>query len=167
MNYCPLCAAPLVVRDQGGRERLACQTAECGFVHWDNPLPVVAAIIEYLDGPDDGGRILLARNAAWSVEFYAVITGFLERGESPEEAVAREVKEETNLDTESVALIGVYPFSRKNELIIAYHVRARGQIVLNEELSAYKLVPLAELVPWDGGTGLALRDWMKGRGLPV
>jgi NAD+ diphosphatase len=81
--------------------------------------------------------------------------------------VAREVKEETNLDTESVALVGIYPFHRKNELIIAYHVRARGRIVLNEELAAYKLVPPEELVPWEGGTGLALRDWLQGRGLPV
>lgn len=167
MKYCPRCATPLAARDLGERARLACPAAGCGFVHWDNPLPVVAAIIEYLDGTDGDGRILLARNAAWTMEFYAVITGFLERDESPEEAVAREVKEETNLDTEAVALIGLYPFPRKNELIIAYHVRARGEIALNAELAAYKLVPPAELVPWDGGTGLALRDWMKGRGLPV
>lgn len=164
MQFCPRCATPLVAEPHAGRNRLLCPTQGCGFVHWDNPLPVVAAIIEYLDGE---GRVLLARNAAWPVEFYAVITGFLERGESPEEAVAREVKEETNLDTESVALVGIYPFHRKNELIIAYHVRARGRIVLNEELAAYKLVPPEELVPWEGGTGLALRDWLQGRGLSV
>ncbi|CAB1370076.1 NUDIX hydrolase [Denitratisoma oestradiolicum] len=162
MRFCPQCAAPLADQFHAGRNRAVCPAPDCGFVHWDNPLPVVAAIIEYLDGD---GRVLLARNAAWPVEFYALITGFLERDESPEEAVAREVKEETNLDAESVALIGLYPFHRKNELILAYHVQARGEIVLNEELAAYKLVPPAELVPWEGGTGWALRDWMRDRGL--
>jgi NADH pyrophosphatase NudC (nudix superfamily) len=108
---------------------------------------------------------VLARNRAWTADFYGLITGFLERDESPEQGVAREVMEELSLTTESTSLVGVYPFPRKNEVIIAYHVRAHGEIVLNEELSACKLVPPHELQPWDAGTGWALRDWMKSRGL--
>ena len=160
MRYCPHCAQPLIDLPLAGRQRLACADPQCGFVHWDNPLPVVAAIIEH---EDSGGKILLARNAAWTVEFFALITGFLEREESPEAAIAREVKEEVGLETTSTSLVGVYDFQRKNELIIAYHVKARGEIVLNEELSDYRLVAPEDIVPWDMGTGLAVRDWLARR----
>ena len=162
MRYCPRCAQPLIDLPLAGRQRLSCADLQCGFVHWDNPLPVVAAIIEH---EDSGGRILLARNRAWTVEFFALVTGFLERDESPEEAVAREVKEEVGLETTATTLIGVYDFRRKNELIIAYHVKARGEIVLNEELCDYRLVEPENIVPWEAGTGLAVRDWLRSRGV--
>ena len=47
-KFCPRCANPLAVGDFGGAQRLGCS---CGFVHWDNPLPVVAAIVEHEGGP--------------------------------------------------------------------------------------------------------------------
>lgn len=159
MRYCPHCQSTLQELPWVGRVRMVCMSEGCGFVHWDNPLPVVAAIIEH----EGSGRILLARNAAWPMEFYGLITGFLERGESPEEAVAREIKEETELDAFATKLVGVYPFHRKNELIIAFHVRARGEIRLSEELVAYKLIAPDALRPWEGGTGDAVRDWLIGR----
>lgn len=121
----------------------------------------MAALVE-LDG-----RILLARNAAWPEKMFALITGFMERGETPEQGVARELKEETNLEALEVDLIGVYEFTRKNELIIAYHVKASGEIKLSEELADYRLVAPEKLRPWRAGTGYAMADWMRARGLPV
>ena len=107
-RFCPRCAAPLVERTdaehEGGRERQVCPDETCGYVHWNNPLPVVAAIVEY------EGKILLARNAAWPEGMFALITGFLENGETPEEGIAREVREETSLQAETVELVGVYEF---------------------------------------------------------
>ncbi len=96
---------------------------------------------------------------------FGLVTGFLERDETPEEAVAREVKEELDLDAQQVSLIGVYPFQRKNEVIIAYHVVATGEVRLNEELAEYRLVAPEKLRPWDFGTGLALREWLLRRGI--
>ena len=159
MRYCPLCAQTLVELPLAGRQRRACTDPQCGWVHWDNPLPVVAAIVEHIDSE---GKILLARNRAWEAVFFGLITGFIERGESPEQAVAREVKEEVGLDVTATSLVGVYDFQRKNELIIAYHVRACGEIVLNEELCDYRLIAPEKLRPWDAGTGLAVRDWLAG-----
>lgn len=158
-RFCPVCATPLARRVAAERERSACPA--CDWVHWDNPAPVVAAVIEY------EGRVLLARNAAWPEKMFALVTGFLERDESPQAAVAREVKEETNLETRSAQLIGVYEFARKNELIIAYHVLAQGEIRLSAELADYRLIEPARLRPWPAGTGLALADWMRARGLAV
>jgi NAD+ diphosphatase len=159
ISYCPVCAATLTVRTDAGRDRLACPSGH--WTHWDNPLPVLAALVE-LDG-----RILLARNAAWPEKMFALITGFMERGETPEQGVARELKEETNLDAQEVSLIGVYEFIRKNELIVAYHVKASGDIRLSEELVDYRLVAPEKLRPWRAGTGYAMADWMRARGLTV
>ena len=164
-RFCPLCAAPLIFRSDadnntdGDKIRLACPTGH--WTHWDNPLPVLAALVEI------EGRVLLARNVAWPEKNFALITVFMERGETPEQGIARELKEETNLHAETVDLIGVYEFIRKNELIIAYHVRASGEIQLSPELVEYKLLAPERLKPWRAGTGYAMADWMRARGFPV
>ncbi len=157
-NFCPRCASAISIIANAGRDRKQCSA--CGFVHWNNPLPVVAAIVEV------EGQILLARNAAWPPKVFALITGFLEANETPQEGIAREVKEETNLEVFETTLVGVYEFTRKNELIIAYHVRAQGEIVLSEELVEYRMYEPAKLKPWRAGTGYAVADFMKSRGLP-
>ena len=141
----------------GDKARLACPDGH--WTHWDNPVPVLAALVEL------EGRILLARNAAWGPKNFALITGFMERGETPEQGVAREVHEETGLSADVVSLIGVYEFIRKNELIIAYHVKASGAIRLSSELVEYRLVSPERLRPWRAGTGFAMADWMRARGL--
>ncbi|AKJ68600.1 NUDIX hydrolase [Pandoraea thiooxydans] len=160
LKYCPQCAAALADLEIAGRRRRACPDRACGYVHWDNPLPVVAALIEY------DGQVLLARNAAWPEDMFALITGFLERDETPEDGIRREIREETNLEVSGLTLLGVYEFMRKNELIIAYHARCEGEIVLSDELVDYRLIAPHRLRPWRAGTGHAVAEWMRQRGLP-
>jgi ADP-ribose pyrophosphatase YjhB (NUDIX family) len=95
---------------------------------------------------------------------YALITGFMEAGETPEGGIAREIKEETNLDTDALKLIGVYDFQRMNQVIIAYHARARGEVKLSPELVDYKLYAPEDVKCWPAGTGYALADWLRTRG---
>ena len=164
-RYCPQCATPLqsISRedgDGGPKERLRCTA--CDYTHWNNPTPVLAAIIECADR---GGRVLLARNAAWSGKMYALITGFMEAGETPEEGIAREVAEETGLTVDALKLVGVYDFKRMNQVIIAYHALARGEVVLSPELADYKLYAPEDLKCWPAGTGYALADWLRSRGI--
>ncbi|MGS0744076.1 NUDIX domain-containing protein [Glaciimonas sp. GG7] len=159
-KFCPMCATPLaLLSDNGdaGKLRLTCPDGH--WTHWDNPLPVLAAVVEI------DGKILLARNAAWQDNMFALITGFMERDETPEQGITRELKEETNLDADQITLIGVYEFMRKNELIIAYHVKASGTIRLSPELLEYRLLAPEKLKPWRAGTGYAVADWMRERGL--
>ena len=164
MNYqtrfCPHCASPLALitqaEDGGDKERLRCPA--CGWTHWNNPTPVLAAIVEI------DGKVLLARNAAWPPKMFALITGFMEAGESPEQGIAREVKEETNLDVLSCQIVGAYEFLRMNQVIIAYHVRASGEVRLSPELLDWRLYVLHELKCWPAGTGYALADWLRSRG---
>ena len=159
-QFCPSCATPLQfivqAEDGGDKERLRCPA--CGWTHWNNPTPVLAAIVEYR------GQVLLARNAAWPGKMFALITGFMEAGESPQEGIAREVKEETNLDVTQVNLVGAYEFLRTNQVIIAYHVVAHGDVRLSPELVDYRLVDLPDLRCWPAGTGYALADWLRTRG---
>ena len=137
-RFCTHCATPLAmivqVEDSGDVERLRCPA--CGWTHWNNPTPVLAAIVEI------DGKVLLARNAAWPSKMFALITGFMEAGESPQSGIAREVKEETNLDVQSSTLVGSYEFLRMNQVIIAYHVVATGQVRLSPELVDYRLYDL-------------------------
>lgn len=155
-RFCPRCAAPLAREQRDGYPRWLCSKA-CGFIFWNNPTPVVAAIVER------EGCVILARNAAWTQDFYGLITGFLEAAEDPAEGVLREVQEELGLDGEVAQFVGHYPFAQMNQLIIAYHVRAQGEIRLNEELAAYKAIPIEKLQPWPYATGDAVRDWLAQR----
>jgi len=56
IKYCPYCGGKLSARNINGKDYLACSTNNCEYVFWDNPLPVVAAIVEH------EGNVLLARN---------------------------------------------------------------------------------------------------------
>jgi NADH pyrophosphatase NudC (nudix superfamily) len=163
-NYCPNCATALQslarLEDGGEKARLRCPA--CEWTHWNNPTPVLAAIVELADRD---GLVLLARNAAWSGRMFALITGFMEAGETPEQGIAREVGEETNLSVDSLALVGVYDFQRMNQIIIAYHAVARGEIVLSPELAEYKLYRPEDIKCWRAGTGQAVADWLTGRGI--
>jgi NAD+ diphosphatase len=154
---CPRCGAPLQPREVAGHTRQACVVPGCGFTHWDNPLPVVAAIVEHR------GEVVLVRNKGWPEKWYGLVSGFLERAESPEAGVLREVHEELGLSGEVVGLVGAYAFPERNELIVAYHVRAEGAVRLGEELADLRRVPPERLRAWPFGTGLAVEDWLKAR----
>ena len=154
-QYCLQCGTLLGEREDGGLPRPACPN--CDYVFYDNPAPVVAALVEH------EGNVILARNKGWPETWYGLVTGFLERDETAETGVLRELKEELGLDGEIVSLIGVYSFFRMNQLIVAYHVRAEGTITLGDELAGYKRVPPDKLRPWPMGTGQAVSDWLAAR----
>jgi NAD+ diphosphatase len=162
-RFCPSCTsalAPIELEEDGGpKTRLRCTA--CDFTHWNNPTPVLAAVVECTDR---GGQLLLARNVAWPGRRFALITGFMEAGETPQEGIAREVMEETALTVDALHLIGVYDFQRMNQVIIAYHAAARGEVKLSPELAEYKLYAPQDVKCWPAGTGYALADWLKSRG---
>jgi NADH pyrophosphatase NudC (nudix superfamily) len=163
-TFCPRCARPLIDRPGSGEDariaRRVCPDERCGFVQWGNPTPAVGALVEH------NGEIILARNASWPEGWFALITGYLEAREDPKAAVEREVKEELHLDVVTSTLIGNYIFERKNEVMLCYHVVARGEVKLGAELSEYRRYQPRDLRPWPRATGFAVADWMTARGLP-
>ena len=156
-----MCAEPLAwlsqMEDGGDKMRLRCPA--CGYTHWNNPTPVLAGIVQV------GDEILLARNAAWPGRRFALITGFMEAGESPEEGIAREIAEETHLSVSALKLVGAYEFKRMNQVIIAYHAMAEGEVRLSPELAEYKMYKPEDIICWPAGTGYAVGDWLRSIGI--
>ena len=160
-RFCPSCATPLellaLMEDGGPKERLRC--VGCGWTHWNNPTPVLAGIVQV------GEQVLLARNAAWPGRRFALITGFMEAGESPEDGIRREIAEETSLQTQSLSLVAVHDFQRMNQVIITYHAVVTGEVSLSPELVEYKWIAPNQVRCWRAGTGLALASWLRSRGI--
>ncbi len=157
MKFCPKCGGDLAPAEIDGQTHLTCSSNSCDYVFWDNPIPVVAALVE------QEGAVILVRNKAWPPKMFGLVTGFLEKGETPESGVLREVKEELGLDGRIVDLIGIYSFFEMNQLILAFHVQVEGQVVLGEELAELKMLPPQKLRPWAFGTGHAIKDWLEKR----
>ncbi len=144
-SYCPVCGGSLVERLIGAELRRACVRGKCDYVCWNNPIPVVAAIVE-LDG-----KIVLARNATWPVGLFSMITGFLDAQELPEQALAREVKEELGLAVLEHKFLGHYLYPAANQVLMAYWARAIGPVRISTELAEVKLVTRPEFAAYDFG----------------
>lgn len=143
MKYCPLCASKLIPKRIDGVDRLACASESCDFIFWNNPVPVVAALVEH------DGAYVIARNALWPEGVFSVITGYLEVNESPERAALREVQEELSLSGTIKRLIGNYSFPEKNQIVLCYEVHATGSIQINKELAEWKRLSKRELSEYD------------------
>lgn len=159
-QFCPMSGHRLVHAMRGGRRRQICPDETCGFVHWDNPTPVVAAIVEHDD------RIVLVRSIGRPSGWYGLVAGFLEPTEHPDDAVLREIDEEVGLTPVRCDFLGSYAFARLNQIIFVYHAAVPNlEIRLGyDELDDFRIVPIADLRPWSQGTGPALRDWLATRG---
>lgn len=158
-TYCPKCGAALTTQTLTGVERETCPS--CDFVHYDNPTPVVAAIVQR------GQDVILVRNVGWPETWFGIVSGFLERGEEPAQAALREVEEELGLKAKLVSFVGAHAFAQLNQLILTYHVEVDPEqepIPDAVEIAAIKQVPIAKLRPWPMGTGIALKQWLIAQG---
>jgi NAD+ diphosphatase len=154
-NYCPQCTSALISRLVDGRDRKVCPDESCGFVFWNNPVPVVAIV------PDTGEGIVLAHNRLWPKGIFSVITGFIEGNESPDEAAVRELQEELGLEAISVSFLGNFIFQKRNQLIVAYHIHVQGTVKLNEELDDFIVVPRERLAGWNKSKKFEVGEWLN------
>ena len=160
-SFCPICSSPLTQTIEAGITRKSCNKTDCEYVHWNNPTPVLAAIAHRKD------EVILVQSIGWPKHWYSLVTGFHEAGETAEDGVLREVKEETGLSGEVKSLVGVYSFFQMNQVIIAYDVLVEeGEITLDTtELVDYKIVKTKDIRPWPSGTGQAVKDWLTKQGI--
>lgn len=158
MKFCPDCGKPLSSKIIEGSERAACLDEQCQFVHWNNPVPVVAALVDY------AGQYIIARNHQWPAGIFSVITGYLEQNESPQQSVIREVAEELSLHAAIKRFIGVYSFHEQNQVIFCYEVVATGSLKTNHELAEVKLLSPKQLSQYDfpplAITQNIIKDWI-------
>lgn len=100
--HCPNCRSPLQEREIDEKKRLAC--THCQFVHWNNPLPVAAAVIPHVSG----GIVLVKRGVEPRKGMWCLPAGFMEIGETPEQGAAREAGEEAKVQIEIEGLVHTY-----------------------------------------------------------
>ena len=159
-QFCPCCGSRLINGVFEGAVKQHCESA-CGFVHWNNPTPVVLALVEF------NGLYVVTHNVEWPEWKYSLISGFLDTQEDPEQAVIREVEEELALKAIETTLITTSIYEPLNQLMLAYHVMAEGEIKLNHEHDAYKLLDDEALSQWPFGLGAtpAIQQWLGRAGI--
>lgn len=142
-NYCPICGTPLQAGMIEGRERKYCP--KCDFIDYKNPLPVALAV-----AVKDKKFLLIRRGLPPKKGMWGSPSGFIESGETPEEACLRELKEETGVSGEIVKLIGVARREDKeiygDMLIVKYLVKVNGgKLTPGEEVEDARFFDIAEL----------------------
>lgn len=121
--YCPLCRNELTERKWDGKPRRYC--VQCGFVYWERPLPATAAI---LYDSSQHQILLVTRRYPPEAGGLTFPGGGIESGESVDEALIREVKEETGLDVTLDHQLGTWSTPNKETLITFFVAHATGGI---------------------------------------
>lgn len=162
---CPHCATPF-------EQPLVCE--RCGWRWYANPKPAAGCLVERAAAGEP--EVLLLRRAVepgrggWDLP-----AGYLEPGESPEEAARRETLEESGLAVELVRLVGVYTSRPGNAVSCIYLARptpAAGEVRPDAESDAHAWASRGAAPAWIErmafrSMAAALEDWAAGRsGLP-
>jgi NAD+ diphosphatase len=119
-RFCSDCGAATVARLAGHLR--ACTDPACGKEHYPRTDPAVITLVTR-DGAD-GGSAVLARQRQWPPGMYSTLAGFVEPGESLEEAVAREVREEAGLEVADVRYRASQPWPFPASLMLGFRARA-------------------------------------------
>lgn len=115
-RYCARCGNPTVLA-KGGWQR-SCTNEVCKGEHFPRVDPVTIMLVEY------DGNLLLGRQPRFPPKRLSTLAGFVEPGESIEEAVAREVMEEAGVAVRDVSYVGSQPWPFPSSLMIGCHAHA-------------------------------------------
>jgi len=162
---CGVCGAPTTAT-QAGHCRV-CSDPSCAQEYFPRIDPAIIVLVS------DGERALLGRQAIWPPRRYSTIAGFVEPGESLEDAVVREVAEETGVAVTEVRYHSSQPWPFPSSVMIGFQARAaadsevrlggeledarwftRGQVEAGEALT-----PPTQSISWR-----LIENWLKGSG---
>lgn len=116
-RFCGHCGTPT---EDSEHER-ARRCPSCGLLAFPRLAPAVITLVERADG-----RALLARNARWPTEMYSCLAGFVEPGESVEDALRREVLEEVGVRVGTLRYFSSQPWPFPHSLMLGFHAEYAG-----------------------------------------
>jgi NAD+ diphosphatase len=162
-RYCGACGARTVVSHAG--HCLVCSDPACGQQYFPRIDPAIIVLVS------DGERALLGRQASWPPRRVSTIAGFVEPGESLEDAVVREVAEETGVDVTDVRYDSSQPWPFPSSLMLGFFasaapgsaVRLSGELedarwyTREEVTSGQALAPPTQSISWR-----LIETWLKG-----
>lgn len=157
-KFCPFCKTDLKEKVIDNENVLNC--SNCGFIFWNNPKPVVSIILE-----NHGKILMLQRTNEPFKNYWCLPGGFISHEETPEEAIKREVKEETGLDLEIKNIVGSYRIDndpRGIHIDIIYNGIGESMIKLSSEDTNYAFFEpdnLPEQIAYKHRE--AINDWLK------
>jgi NAD+ diphosphatase len=156
-RFCKRCGNEM--RTKAGPPTRECPV--CGYLSFPRISPAVIVLVER------GNQCLLARSPRFKGEFYSVLAGFSEPGETLEETVAREVWEETGIEVKDIRYFGSQPWPFPDSLMIGFTARcAGGEIrVDGEEILDARWFTADQLPNIPGKISIArqLIDWFVGK----
>jgi NAD+ diphosphatase len=156
-RYCGRCATP--TEPAAGERARRCPS--CGLLAFPRLAPAIITLVEREDG-----RALLARGRTFPIPMYSCLAGFVEPGETLEEAVHREVGEEVGIDIIDVRYWNSQPWPFPHSLMIGFQARyGGGDLVLDEaEIIDANWYAPDDLPPIPPGLSIARRlidDWVE------
>jgi NAD+ diphosphatase len=158
-RFCGTCGSPTEPKAAGHQRQ--CTNPECGTVQFPRTDPAVIMRITH------GDKILMARQAVWAPGMHSVLAGFVEPGESLEDAVAREVFEEVGLRLTRIRYFSSQPWPFPASLMVGFSAEARdGNFTVDDkELESARWMTRAELLdsPEDTTFKLPRRDSISRR----
>ena len=135
-RYCPSCAGALRYRRGGWLGH--CEG--CGLDHYPRTDPAVIVAIT------DGERLLLGRQAGWPARRYSTLAGFVEPGETLEQAIAREVMEESGVRVRRSRYLGSQPWPFPSSLMLGFVAEAEPDAPqADQELEDVRWFPREEV----------------------
>lgn len=161
-RYCMHCGQRLTtaVPEGDSKRRLVC--LDCGFIHYINPRPVAGTI----PVREDGAILLVKRAIEPRIGTWVFPGGYMDVGETAEEAAARETREEALLEVDELSLVGVYTRTGPGVVVIVFEGRALGEGGAGEETTEVAWFAPGD-IPWDelafDSTVWALREWVSRR----
>lgn len=115
-RFCGRCGAP--TQGEEGGHVMACPNPNCAVKHFPRTDPATIMLV------DDGEKCLLGRQASWPAGVYSTLAGFVEPGETLEEAVFREVKEESGVEVRNIRYFGSQPWPFPQSLMLGFFAEA-------------------------------------------
>mgnify|MGYP000085382122 FL=1 len=137
-NFCPICGTSNETESSG--HKMVCENGHEQFPHIE---PAVIVLVS------KGDQCLLGRKHSWPPNVYSTLAGFVEAGESIEDAVHREIYEESNVRIKNVTYFGSQPWPFPSSLMLAFNAEAvSDDIRLDDEMEDVRWFHKNELLKW-------------------